>query len=44
MKALVIAYEKELDFTSAKEVMAKYVELYPEDEEALREYTFLETR
>ncbi len=44
MKSLVVAYEKQLDFTSAKEVMAEYVKEYPEDEEAYREYTFLETR
>lgn len=44
MKSLVIAYEKILDFTSAKEVMKEYVALYPEDEEAYREYIFLETR
>lgn len=44
MKTLVIAYEQNLDFASAKELMAEYVEAYPDDEEALREYTFLETR
>lgn len=44
MKSLVVAYEKNLDFTSAKEVMEEYVKEYPEDEEAYREYTFLETR
>lgn len=44
MKKLVVTYEKSKDFTSAKEVMKKYIEEYPEDEAALREYTFLETR
>lgn len=44
MKTLVIAYEQNLDFASAKELMAEYVEAYPDDEEAKREYTFLETR
>lgn len=44
MRNLVVAYEKNLDFASAKEVMKAYVEAYPEDEEALREYTFLQTR
>ena len=44
MRNLVVAYEKNLDFASAKEVMKAYVEAYPEDEEARREYTFLETR
>lgn len=44
MKTLVIAYEQKLDFASALEVMTEYVEMYPEDEEAKRELTFLETR
>ncbi|MBQ2901450.1 MAG: tetratricopeptide repeat protein [Agathobacter sp.] len=44
MKTLVIAYEQKLDFASALEVMQKYVEAYPDDEEAKRELTFLETR
>ena len=44
LKTLVIAYEYTYDFASAKSVMAEYVKAYPEDEEALREYTFLETR
>lgn len=44
MKTLVIAYEQKLDFASAKKIMADYVKDYPDDEEALREYTFLETR
>lgn len=44
MKTLVIAYEQNLDFASALEIMTEYVESYPEDEEAKRELTFLETR
>lgn len=44
MKTLVIAYEQKLDFKSALETMKEYVEIYPDDEEAKRELTFLETR
>lgn len=44
MKTLVSAYELSSDFASAKEHMAQYIAEYPEDEEAKREYTFLETR
>ena len=44
MRNLVVTYEKAKDFASAKEVMKQYIEEYPEDEEALREYIFLETR
>lgn len=44
MKNLVVAYEKKLDFASALEVMTEYVAAYPDDEEAKRELTFLETR
>lgn len=44
MKNLVIAYEKTYDFVSARELLEDYVNLYPEDEEAKRELTFLETR
>lgn len=44
MQNLIIAYEKNLDFASAKTVMEQYLEEYPEDEDAQREYTFLCTR
>lgn len=44
MKSLVIAYEKVNDFASAKKILQEYVNIYPEDEEAKRELTFLETR
>lgn len=44
MKTLVVAYEQNQDFASAKKIMKKYVEMYPDDMDANREYTFLETR
>lgn len=44
MRDLTISYEKMGDFESAKNVMAEYVDLYPEDYEAKDEYTFLQTR
>ena len=44
MKTLVIAYEHKMDFAAALELMTDYVAAYPEDEEAKRELTFLETR
>ena len=44
MKTLVIAYEQNLDFDKAYELMKEYVEAYPDDEDAKRELTFLETR
>lgn len=44
LKTLVIAYEKKLDFANALKYMTEYVEIYPDDEEAKRELTFLETR
>ena len=44
MKTLVIAYENKKDFASALDIMTKYVVEYPDDEEAKRELTFLETR
>lgn len=44
MKTLVIAYEQTKDFEAAKKLMADYIEAYPDDEEAKREFTFLETR
>ena len=44
MKTLVIAYENSRDFDSAKKWMADYMEAYPDDEEAKREFTFLDTR
>ena len=44
MKTLVIAYEHNEDFEAAKTLMAEYVKAFPDDEEAAREFTFLETR
>lgn len=44
LRTLVIAHEQNRDFETAKKLMAEYVEKYPDDEEALREFTFLETR
>jgi len=44
MKTLVIVYEYNGDFKKAKSLMAEYVAAYPEDKEAAREYTFLQTR
>lgn len=44
MKTLIIAHEQNRDFATAKELMTQYIESYPEDEEAKREFTFLETR
>ena len=44
MKTLVIAYEQNLEFDSALELIKEYLKDYPEDEEAKRELTFLETR
>lgn len=44
MKNLVMLYEELGDFVSAKEVLEAYVKEYPDDEEAKRELTFLNTR
>lgn len=40
----VVAYERFGDFKKAREKMERYVEEYPDDPEALREYEFLKTR
>ncbi|MEY8516833.1 tetratricopeptide repeat protein [Lachnospiraceae bacterium 29-84] len=40
----IIAYENLLDFSTAKEKMAAYIEDYPDDEAAQREHQFLQTR
>lgn len=40
----IIAYEQLKDFASAKEKMAAYLETYPEDAQAQREFVFLQTR
>ena len=44
LRNLAISYEKMGDFASARDTMAEYVKLYPEDDEAKEEYTFLQTR
>lgn len=43
-RKLIQAYENSGNFTSAKEQMESYVKDYPEDEEAVRENSFLQTR
>lgn len=40
----IIAYEYKLDFQKAAVLMKEYLEEYPDDEEAEREYKFLKTR
>lgn len=44
MKNLIMIYEELSDFETAKAVLKEYVKEYPDDEEAKRELTFLETR
>lgn len=44
MKNLVYAYEHVGDYTSAKNLLKEYVELYKEDDEAKRELVFLNSR
>lgn len=40
----IVAYEKKLDFATAKAKAAEYVQNYPSDEAGLKEWTFLSTR
>lgn len=40
----VIAYEKKLDYATAKAKLAEYIARYPEDEVAVKENVFLQTR
>lgn len=44
MKSAIAAYEYSGDFSSARKLMKEYLNLYPSDEEAQKESTFLETR
>ena len=44
LKNLIIAYEYNGNFTGAWEIIQEYVGLYPEDEDAQREYVFLKNR
>lgn len=40
----IVFYENKMDFVSAKEKISEYLELYPGDQKAIREYYFLQTR
>lgn len=40
----IIVYERKLDFETAKQKMKEFLKLYPKNEDAVRENTFLETR
>lgn len=40
----IVVYEYKLEFEQAKSYMAEYVKTYPDDEEAVRENQFLQTR
>jgi Flp pilus assembly protein TadD len=44
LKNMVLAYEGQYDFASAKTVVEQYLELMPDDEAAQKELTFLSTR
>lgn len=44
MKSAVIAYEYRGKYKTARNMLKEYLALYPSDEEAQREMTFLETR
>lgn len=43
-KNLIVSYEYSKDFESAKTQMEQYLDEYPDDEDASKEYQFLETR
>lgn len=40
----IVFFEESMDFVSAKEKVSEYLERYPQDKDALREYYFLQTR
>ena len=40
----IVIYERQLDFATARLKAQEYVEMFPEDEQAARELTFLRTR
>ncbi len=40
----IVVYEKTMDFQTAKSKMEAYIELYPDDAEAQKEYEFLQHR
>lgn len=44
LKNMVLAYEDQYDFASARDVLEQYLELMPDDEVAQKEMTFLSTR
>jgi len=44
MKNQILAYEYKHDFANAKTLMQSYVQLYPNDADAVRENQFLQTR
>lgn len=44
MKNLIIAYERDQNFAEARKACEDYLKEYPEDTEAKKELTFLETR
>ncbi len=44
LRKLTIAYEYAGQYSSAKDIMKLYVDMFPNDWEAVRELTFLETR
>jgi Tfp pilus assembly protein PilF len=44
LKNMVLAYEGQYDFASAKTAVEQYLELMPDDEAAQKELTFLSTR
>ena len=40
----IVAYEKKLDFLTARDKCRTYVEMYPTDEDGVKELKFLNTR
>ena len=40
----IVVYEKKLDFAQAKTLMAAFLEEFPDNEEAIRESQFLQSR
>ena len=40
----IVIYERQLDFTTARRKAQEYAQMFPEDEQAARELTFLRTR
>jgi hypothetical protein len=44
MKDEIAVYEQKGDFAAAKEKMEVFLQSYPDDEDAAREYEFLKSR